>query len=237
MGAPEISIVIPVYNESEILRSAITDLTQGLKQRGVVYELLIAENGSSDDTVAIAKALSSEIEGVETFSADEPNYGRALREGILRATGTYVFCDEIDLCDLDFYDRALELLRGQDAPDMVIGSKAMVGADDARPVFRRVATKVLNGMLRVALDFHGTDTHGLKAFRRGVVTPVVHECIIERDIFASEMVIRCGRAGLDIVEIPVSIVERRRPAISLARRVPNVVKNLARLTYVIRVKG
>ena len=49
---------------------------------------------------------------------------------------------------------------------MVVGSKAMKGASDQRPLFRRAATRVINGMLRVALDFRGTDTHGLKAFHR-----------------------------------------------------------------------
>jgi hypothetical protein len=49
--------------------------------------------------------------------------------------------------------------------------------------------------------------------------------------------VRAGRCGLDVVEIPVRIEEKRRPAINLVKRVPNVLKNLVRLTYVIRVKG
>ena len=56
---------------------------------------------------------------------------------------------------------------------MVVGSKAMKGASDERPLIRRAATRVLNGMLRVALGFRGTDTHGLKAFRRATLLPVV----------------------------------------------------------------
>ena len=76
-----------------------------------------------------------------------------------------MICEEIDLCDADFHRRALGLLEHGDA-DMVVGSKAMKGASDERPLFRRAATRVINGMLRVALDFRGTDTHGLKAFHR-----------------------------------------------------------------------
>ena len=187
-------------------------------------------------TVELAKALSAEHAEVETFSVNEPNYGLALRQGILRARGTYIVCDEIDLCDLDFYERALEILVA-DRADMVVGSKAMKGAHDNRPVLRRVATRVINGMLRVAVDFRGTDTHGLKAFRRELVTPVVNQCVVDRDIFASELVVRAGRASLRVMEIPVEVCEKRRPAINLMRRVPNVLKNLARLTYAIRVKG
>ena len=117
--------------------------------------------------------------------------------------------------------------------DFIVGSKAMKGANDRRPVFRRAATKVINGMLRVALDFRGTDTHGLKAFHRETVLPVVEACVIDRDLFASEMVIRAGRAGVSIIEIPIQLSEKRPPAINLTSRVPHVLKGLAKLTYAI----
>jgi hypothetical protein len=120
---------------------------------------------------------------------------------------------------------------------MVVGSKAMKGSNDQRPLFRRFATKVINGMLRVSLDFRGTDTHGLKAFARDALRPVVDTCVIDRDLFASELVIRAGRSGLRVVEIPVRLAEKRRPAINLTKRVPHVLKGLARLTWVIRFGG
>jgi glycosyltransferase involved in cell wall biosynthesis len=214
----------------------VTELCTQLDDRGWDYEVVLAENGSSDNTVTLAGHLATELARVRTFSVDEPNYGKALREGILASRNTFVICDEIDLCDTDFYRRAMDLLIHGDAA-MVIGSKAMRGASDSRPVIRRVATRIINGMLRVAVDFRGTDTHGLKAFRREAIAPIVHQCVIDKDLFASELVVRAGRAGKAIVEIPVRVAERRPPAINLVKRVPNVLKNLARLTYVIRVKG
>jgi glycosyltransferase involved in cell wall biosynthesis len=235
MSAPEISIVIPIYNEEGILREAVTELAAQLADLGWSYELLLAENGSSDRTIEVGEELEAEMPAVRIFSAGEPNYGKALRRGILEARGTYVLCEEIDLCDIDFHQRALDILRAGGA-EMVVGSKAMKGAHDERPAFRRAATRVINGMLRVAVDFRGTDTHGLKAFRRESILPIVHRCIIDRDLFASELVIRAGRAGLRVVEIPVRVAEKRRPAINLLRRVPNVLGNLARLTYVIRFR-
>ncbi|HEV7557445.1 MAG TPA: glycosyltransferase family 2 protein, partial [Kofleriaceae bacterium] len=143
---------------------------------------------------------------------------------------------EIDLCDPDFHRRSLELLQHGDA-DMIVGSKAMRGSNDQRPMFRRVATKVINSMLRVALDFRGTDTHGLKAFHRETLLPVVEACVIERDLFASELVIRAGRDGLRIIEIPIRLAEKRPPSIQLTKRVPHVLRGLAKLTYVIRFGG
>ena len=199
------------------------------------FEVIIAENGSTDRTAELAAHLAAERPDVRTFSLGEPNYGKALRRGILDARGTYVICEEIDLCDLDFHRRALEHLRHGDC-DMVVGSKAMKGASDHRPLMRRAATRVLNGMLRVALDFHGTDTHGLKAFRRERLVPVAEACVVDRDLFASEFVIRAERMGRRVVEIPVHIVEKRPPSINLFKRVPKVLRDIARLTYVIRLR-
>lgn len=233
---PLISIVIPVYNEESILRDAVTELCAELAECDWTHEILICENGSTDRTRELARDLAADTPGVRTLSVGEPNYGKALRAGILEARGTYVICDEIDLCDVDFYRRAMERLQRDDI-DMVVGSKAMKGALDQRPVIRRVATRVVNGMLRVALDFRGTDTHGLKAFRRERLLATVRACIIDRDLFASEFVIRAGREGFRVDEIPVLVAEKRRPAINLFRRVPGVLGGLARLTYAIRIKG
>ena len=233
--APDVSIVIPVYNEEGILREAVTELLEALPTT-LSFEVIVAENGSSDRTVELAEHLAAERPEVRTFSLGEPNYGKALRRGILEARGAIVICEEIDLCDLDFHRRALEHLRHGDC-DMVVGSKAMKGASDQRPLVRRAATRVINGMLRIALDFRGTDTHGLKAFHRGTLTPVVEQCVIDKDLFASEFVIRAGRAGLRVIEIPIRLHEKRPPAINLVRRVPHVLRGMAKLTYVIRFGG
>ena len=240
---PDVSIVIPAYNEEGILREAVTDLLAGLAQvRAALaapelsFEVIIAENGSKDRTVELAEHLAAEMPGVRTFSLGEPNYGKALRRGILEAKGAWVICEEIDLCDLDFHRRALEHLRHGDA-DMVVGSKAMKGASDHRPLMRRVATRVFNGLLRAVLDFHGTDTHGLKAFRRETLLPIANQCVIDKDLFASEFVIRAARAGLRLLEIPIRLHEKRPPAINLVKRVPNVLRGMAKLTRVIRFGG
>lgn len=226
---PELSVVIPIYNEESILEASVTELIAELEQAGLDFEIVLAENGSRDRTVAIAEELAARWPGlVRWFSYPEPNYGGALREGIFRARGRFVVCEEIDLCNVDFHLRALELLR-RDEADLVIGSKAMAGAHDQRPLIRRAGTKVYNKLLRVTLGFSGTDTHGLKAMRRSALAPVAAHCIVDYDVFASELVIRAEREGLRVLEIPVEIAEKRAPSINLAKRVPRVLGNLGRL--------
>ncbi|MET0391021.1 MAG: glycosyltransferase [Polyangiales bacterium] len=236
---PKVSILIPIYNEAGILRSSVEELVARLAQLRLDYELVLAENGSVDDTVAICEELAHEFPQVRFFSVGSPghgNYGQALREAILDARGEYVFCDEIDLCDTHFYTEALARLERGDV-DLVIGSKLAAGAKDERPLLRHAGSLVINGMLRYSLGFRGTDTHGLKAFRKAPLLPVTRSCIVDKDLFASELVIRAERAKIRIVEIPVQIREKRAPSVHLLRRVPNVLKNLGKLVYAIRIKG
>jgi hypothetical protein len=121
--------------------------------------------------------------------------------------------------------------------DMVIGSKLIEGAEDERPLLRHAASLFYTGLLRTLLGFRGTDTHGLKAFRRSSLIEHVEACVVEKDVFASELVIRAYRAGLRIKEIPVRVKEKRPPSINLFKRVPNVLKSVVKLTYAIRLRG
>ena len=234
MSLPEISIVIPVYNEATIVEAAADDLCRKLDALGWDYELLFAENGSRDGTPDLLRRLSTSRPRVRWFHEAQANYGRALKRGILEARGRMVICDEIDLCDVSFYQRALPMLAA--GVDLVIGSKAMRGADDARPWIRRVATRTITVLLRLTTGFRGTDTHGLKAFVRERLDPVARACVVERDLFASEFVVRAQRMGRDVREIPIALHEKRPPSIQLFRRVPRVLKGLFQLGWTIRVR-
>jgi glycosyltransferase involved in cell wall biosynthesis len=238
--APRISIVIPIYNEEAILHAAIVDVRERLKPLGWTYEIILAENGSKDRTVEIGQELAAKYDSgdgqVKIISMGEPNYGKALKQGILLSRGELVICDEIDLCDVDFHRRAVDILESGEA-DLVIGSKLVRGAEDDRPMIRHVASLAYSSMLRALLGFRGTDTHGLKAFRRLALLDIVRSCLVDKDVFASELVIRADRGGVRTKEIPVRVIEKRPPSINLFKRVPNVLKNVGKLTYAIRIRG
>jgi glycosyltransferase involved in cell wall biosynthesis len=241
VGDPRISIVIPIYNEQAILHAAVVDLRERLKPFGWNYEIILAENGSKDRTIEIGHELAAKYSDpgdgqVKIISMGAPNYGKAMKQGILLARGDLVICDEIDLCDADFHRAAIDILETGEA-DMVIGSKLAAGSEDDRPMMRHVASMAYTGMLRLMLGFRGTDTHGLKAFRRLALLDIVRACLVDKDVFASEFVIRADRGGVKIKEIPVHIIEKRPPSINLFKRVPNVMKSIAKLTYAIRIRG
>ena len=87
----ELSIVIPIYNEEKILEESVLDLIENidadprLSQRS--YEVILSENGSTDDTVDIARRLEGRFDEVRLLRTGEPNYGLALRRGIYDARG------------------------------------------------------------------------------------------------------------------------------------------------------
>ena len=170
---------------------------------------------------------------VRGLYGNEPNYGLALRRGIKESSGTFIICDEIDLCDTDFYQRALAILE-PDRADLVIGSKRHPEANDRRPWMRRLATTVVNLLLNTLLNFKGTDTHGLKAFYRHRLLPIVDRCIVDKNFFATELVIRAQHAKLRTIEIPIELEEKRQTSIPLLRRVPKSLKQILTLVMVIR---
>ena len=233
LALPDVSIVIPIFNEAAILERAVKELTERLEALGWNYELVLAENGSSDGTHELAARLESASRRIRVHHTGEPNYGRALKEGIIVARAPLVVCDEIDLCDTDFHARALALLESDNA-HLIVGSKVSGAACDRRPLVRRFGTLAYTTLLRVFLGFRGTDTHGPKAFRREKVLPIVDSCVVDRDVFASEFVIRASRAKLRVVELPIGVAEKRPPSINLWRRVPHVLSRLWRLRRALR---
>src|SRR5258706_1353021 len=104
---PRISFVIPVYNEEGILHAAVVDLRERLSHLAWNYEVILAENGSKDRTVAIAHELSAKYPEVRSLSIGEPNYGKAIKTGIFEARGGVGIFREIDLCDTHFHPRGI----------------------------------------------------------------------------------------------------------------------------------
>jgi glycosyltransferase involved in cell wall biosynthesis len=225
-STPQLSILIPIYNEAEILERAVRDLIAELAKHPWTYELILCENGSRDATREIGAALAAEFPRVSILSYHEPNYGGALREGMRKAQGEILVCFEIDFWDVDFVAQALPRIEHN---DMVIGSKRAAGATDNRPFIRRLATRVFNLLLHVLLGFKGTDTHGLKALRRQSVTDIIEVCETDRDVFVTELIVRAQYLGLAISEIPIAVHEIRPAPINIYRRVPKALKQVMRL--------
>ena len=120
---PALTVVLPAHNESGMLEEAVREVATGLRERGRSFEIVVVENGSSDDTAAIANRLAGELPEVRALSLPEPDYGRALRAGLLAAVGDVVVNFDVDFCDLGFLDRAVPMVEAPGGPAVVVGSK------------------------------------------------------------------------------------------------------------------
>jgi glycosyltransferase involved in cell wall biosynthesis len=233
-GGPFLTIIIPVYNEATILVRSVTALIEALKPLKLDYELLICENGSTDNTAALVYALMAEHPMVRLESLPRAGYGRALRHGIAHARGPFIVVFNVDFWDVTFLQQALELLRNC---DLVVGSKTAPGAQDRRPFFRRMITRSFTLLLKFLFGFQGTDTHGIKAFRADRIVPVANACETNDEIFDTEIILRAQQAGLRLCEIPVSVEEMRPSRYSLWRRVPSTFRDLVWLIRVLGIRG
>jgi glycosyltransferase involved in cell wall biosynthesis len=226
---PAITVVLPAHNEADMLEDAVREVATGLRERGRPFEIVVVENGSGDDTAAIANRLAGEFPELRALSLPEPDYGRALRAGLLAAAGDVVVNFDVDFCDLGFLDRAVPLVEAPGGPAVVVGSKRTAGSDDTRAWQRRLITGVFSSLLRYGFGLTVSDTHGVKAMRREAVAPLARYCRFGQDLFDTELILRAERSGLRSAEVPVEVIEKRPARSSIRARIPRTVKGLVAL--------
>jgi glycosyltransferase involved in cell wall biosynthesis len=236
-GAPEVSVVMPAHNEESLLEQSVGEVATALGARGLRFEIVVSENGSGDGTLALAHRLVAADPRVRVLTRPIADYGAAMRSGILAAIGDDVVVFDVDYYDADFVDRVLPLLRADDGPAIVVGSKRAPGTSDTRPWSRRMITAGFTTVLRMGFGLGVSDTHGMKAMRRVAVGPVVEQCRFGTDLFDTELVLRTERAGLRVGEVPVTVEERRPSRTPIARRIFRTLGGLVRLRVVLWREG
>ena len=209
---PKVSVIIPVYNEAEVLEQQLKFILQCIRKTIDSFEIIVIENGSIDSTKSILLKQSQVSSSINLIIQEIPDYGRAIREGILRASGEIIHICQIDFFDEQFFKVSLEhLAKGR---VFVVGSRNRKGWD-GRPIQRQILTFGLNFILRWFFSFKGTDTHGLKTFYKEEIIEYVCQCKMRRGVFDTEMVLRTQYAGVEIIEEPVRAYEIRKKRNSL----------------------
>jgi len=224
-----ISVVLPAFNESDMLEETVDAVYKYLESRKEDFQVIIVENGSDDNTAEIGQRLASESEFIDFFHSPIADYGSALRQGFQNAKGDIVVNFDVDFYDLDFLERAVTIIRNtkKNRPAIVVGSKRAIGSRDERSALRRLATLVFSSILRIGFGLGVTDTHGVKAFHRASVAPLESLCHFGSDLFDTELILRCEREGLIVNEIPVAVKESRPARSPLISRIPRTLQGLA----------
>ena len=197
----EVTVLLPCLNEAETLEVCVTKALRALDELGVVGEVLVSDNGSTDGSQEIATRA-----GARVSHAPIRGYGGALLNGIEQARGRYVIMgdadDSYDLSNLEPFIR--ELRAGH---DVVMGNRFRGGIAPGAmpPLHRYLGNPVLSWLgrrlfgLRNVGDFHC----GIRGFNRDRIREL-HLCMPGME-FASELVVRAALNGYDIVEVPTTL--------------------------------
>ena len=228
---PEISIVIPIHNEEKYLLNSITGLCVELGKLNVTnYEIVLCENGSTDKTREIGEELVGENNFIRMIITGKADYGAALKECMLNAKGNYIIQYDLDYWDVSFLRKTVLLMREFEY-DVIIGSKNMLLSNDERHLPRRIISQGFRLFLFFFFRLKVSDTHGVKAFRNDDrLRHLINETKFSRHIFDTELVLRCQKRGLNIIELPMSIIEERPSTTkSIIKRVPEAITDLIKL--------
>lgn len=203
MSALELTVLMPCLDEAETVATCVTQAIGWMERHGVEGEVLVADNGSTDGSQALAAAA-----GARVIDVPAKGYGAALRAGIAAARGRFVIMgDADDSYDFTALEPFLAELRG--GADLVLGNRFRGGIEKGAMPFlhRYIGNPVLSFVGRLFFRVPVADFHcGLRGFRR--------DRILDLDLrssgmeFASEMVVRAGLNDFDIREVPTVL----RPA-------------------------
>ncbi len=202
---PELSIVIPAYNEESRLPATLERIAAYLKNCGREAEMLVVDDGSKDRTAAVAESFQSKISALRVVS-NGVNLGKgySVRHGVQEARGRIVLFTDADLsAPIEEADKLIEALEKY---DLAIGSRAvdrsLITVHETR--FRELAGIIFNKLVRIILWLPFVDTQcGFKAFDRERCRIIFEQQTIERFGFDPELLYLARHHGLRAVEIPV----------------------------------
>jgi glycosyltransferase involved in cell wall biosynthesis len=202
-GEPEVSIVMPCLDEADTVAACVRAARGGLEAAGLSGEVIVADNGSTDGSPAIA-----EREGARVVHVSEKGYGSALMAGIRASRGRYVVMADSDASyDLADAPRFVQKLR--QGFDLVQGCRLSSGGGTVRPgampwLHRWVGNPIFSALARRWFPVSLHDLHcGMRGFTRTLFDRLDLRCTGME--FASEMVIRAALSGAPMAELPITL--------------------------------
>jgi glycosyltransferase involved in cell wall biosynthesis len=204
-AVPDLSIIIPSYNEELRLPATLERIAEYLATAGLNAEVLVVDDGSKDGTAAVAEYFCIKIPTLRVVSHDvNRGKGYSVRHGMKEARGRIALFTDADLSAP--IEEAGKLMEALETFDVAIGSRAidrsLISVHESP--FREFAGIIFNKIVRVILWLPFVDTQcGFKAFRRERCRVIFEQQTIERFGFDPELLYLARHHGLQAVEIPV----------------------------------
>jgi len=227
-----IDVVIPVYNEEKILVGTVSVLSDFLSKHFSSYwKIVIADNGSVDRTLAMAKSLSQQHPGVGFIHLDQKGRGRALRKAWLESKADIVSYMDVDLSTgLDAFLKLIEALNK--GYDIAIGSRLIAGAKVKRSLNREITSRAYNLLIKAMFFSRFKDAQcGFKAVKRHVVQELLPLIKDQAWFFDTELLLLAERKGCRIKEVPVEWIEDEDTKVRIMKTAWEDIKGLFRLRF------
>ena len=221
----EVAITLPVYNEASRLDINCRKLHSFLENVDWASLVILAEDGSSDNSFQVATRLSETFERVKVFHADKKlGRGQALRNAWSQVSAdVYVFMDADLATDLKDLPRLVALIR-ENQYDFVTGSRYSVSASTSRPSLRRAISILYNRLVRVMFSTGVTDHQcGFKAFNRKAVSAAIQHTNEDSWVWDTEVIVVLKRLNFRIGEIDIAWKEKKYKRTSFSRLVSDIL--------------
>jgi glycosyltransferase involved in cell wall biosynthesis len=229
--APDIEIVVPVYNEAAGLEHSIRRLHRFLSDGfPFTWKIVIADNASVDATPEIARRLAVTLPGVRHLRLEQKGRGRALRAAWSASAAKVVAYMDVDLStDLrGLLPLVAPLISGHS--DVAIGTRLAHGSRVVRGPKREFISRSYNRILRSVLRARFSDAQcGFKAVRRDALSNLLGDVVDQEWFFDTELLVLAQRRGLRIHEVPVDWVDDPDSRVDIVQTAISDLKGVARL--------
>ena len=200
----DVTVVFPAFNEADGIERAVSEAAKALKGLGKSFEIIIAEDGSTDGTDEIAERLSRENDVIKHIHSDERlGRGRALNRAFKSSIGSILVYMDVDLAtDVGSLGQLIASI--EKGADLATGSRTHPESVARRSMLRGLASRAYNGLARSFLGSSVRDHQcGFKAFRRESLLKILDDVKDNHWFWDTEVIALAVHNGFRVEEIPI----------------------------------
>lgn len=234
-----VSVVLPAYNEAKELEKAVTEVSQAIEKTGFTYEIVIAEDGSTDGTAELSEGLTKEYPFVRHIHRGQRlGRGTALNNAFQHCRGEVLVYMDLDLAtNLKALKPLIEAITVE-GYDVSTGSRMLPESEVERTLRRSISSKSYNFLVRRMLGSKVKDHQcGFKAFKKEVVLALIGEVAATHWFWDTEVLVRAQRHGFKVKEIAVEWTSGKGTKVNFAKDSWNMFWQVTTLRWKLRTES
>lgn len=231
---PEVSIIFPVFNEEKRVLKNLINSHSFMELLNIPYEIIVVDDGSRDDTAQIIKQLIKDKTAIVFFSLKK-NIGKggAIRHGIMKSKGKFLFFSDVDLSvPISYIPKFVQAIdRGYDIAIASRRKKGAVVKIKQHPI-RQTLGHIFTKLSTIIFDLEVTDvTCGFKAFSSKSAKMLFSQSKINHWAFDTEILYLARKRGLRLKEIPVQWSNQKGTKVNLINDIPRTLLDLITIRF------